>query len=79
MKEIKAFRNTYNSSIKRTPPEKTNTPSNQNDKGNLTPSKGIFPHTGENQMLSNILLIVGTGILIILTVYYILKKDESNS
>ncbi|MGM0247088.1 hypothetical protein IGL59_000306 [Enterococcus sp. AZ116] len=59
---------------KGTPPEKTNTPSNQNDKGNLTPSKGIFPHTGENQMLSNILLVVGTGILIILTVYYILKK-----
>ncbi len=59
---------------KGTPPEKTNTPSNQNDKGNLTPSKGIFPHTGENQMLSNILLVVGTCILIILTVYYILKK-----
>ncbi len=59
---------------KGTPPEKTNTPSNQNDKGNLTPSKGIFPHTGENQMLSNILLVVGIGILIILTVYYILKK-----
>ncbi|MEW4594467.1 isopeptide-forming domain-containing fimbrial protein [Enterococcus faecalis] len=60
--------------LKGASPEKTNTPSNQTDKGNLTPSKGIFPHTGENQMLSNILLVVGTCILIILTVYYILKK-----
>lgn len=55
-------------------PEKPSTPNNKNDKDNLTSSKGIFTHTGENQMLSNILLVVGTGILIILVVYYILKK-----
>lgn len=55
-------------------PEKPSTPNNKNDKDNLTSSKGIFPHTGENQMLSNILLVVETGILIILVVYYILKK-----
>ncbi|HGC5945292.1 TPA: hypothetical protein ACIZC1_002795 [Enterococcus faecalis] len=36
--------------------------------------KGVFPSTGENQALSNILLVVGIGILIILTIYYIKKR-----
>ncbi len=47
---------------------------NRNDEGNSTAFKGVFPSTGENQALSNILLVVGIGILIILTIYYILKK-----
>ena len=70
---------TKHSEIPTVTPPKNTVPDNSHSSDMVVPSKGVFPHTGENTTMSNLLVLVGLIIIGSLAVLVVIINKKKSS